>query len=66
MADKDYYAALGVAKTASDEEIKKAYRRLAMKYHPDHTKGDPEAEEKFKTYQRSLCGSQRQGKTPSV
>src|SRR5581483_5282658 len=49
MAGKrDYYEVLGVAKGADDEEIKKAYRRLAMQYHPDRNVGDGEAEEKFK------------------
>jgi curved DNA-binding protein len=48
MANSDYYEILGVSKNAGDEKIKKAYRKLAMKYHPDHTKGDKAAEEKFK------------------
>src|ERR1700745_4372082 len=46
--NKDYYALLGVKKTASPEEIRKAFRNLARKYHPDVNPGDKKAEEKFK------------------
>ena len=48
MAKRDYYEVLGVGKGADEKEIKKAYRRVAMKYHPDRNPDDPDADEKFK------------------
>lgn len=53
MSKRDYYETLGVDKSASERDIKKAYKRLAMKYHPDRTAGDKTKEEKFKEIQEA-------------
>ncbi len=64
MAKRDFYEVLGVAKNASDEEIKKAYRKLAMKYHPDRNPDSKTAEEKFKEVKEAyeiLSDEQKRG-----
>ena len=55
MSKEDFYKVLEVARNASDKEIKKAYRRLAMKYHPDRNSDNPDAEEKFKAIQEAYA-----------
>src|SRR5450631_637032 len=62
MAKHDYYKLLEVARTATETEIKKAYRRLAMKYHPDRNPDDPESEHKFKEAKEAyevLCDAKK-------
>ena len=53
MAKKDYYDVLGVERGADEKAIKRAYKKLAMQYHPDRTKGDKAKEEKFKEIQEA-------------
>ncbi len=65
MKQRDYYDILGVSKTATEAEIKKAYRRLAKRYHPDQNQGDPSAEAKFKEIQEAygvLSDKEKRGK----
>lgn len=64
MAKRDYYEALGVARDASDDDIKKAYRKMAMKYHPDRNPDSKDAEEKFKEIKEAyevLSDDQKRG-----
>ena len=61
MAKKDYYDVLGVERGADEKAIKRAYKKLAMQYHPDRTKGDKAKEEKFKEIQEAyeILGDKR-------
>ncbi|GIC76502.1 molecular chaperone DnaJ [Moritella sp. F3] len=64
MSKRDYYEVLGVSRDASEKEVKKAYKRLAMKFHPDRTKGDKAMEEQFKEVKEAyevLNDSQKKG-----
>jgi curved DNA-binding protein len=62
MAKRDYYEVLGVKKTATEEEIKKAYRKLAMKHHPDRNPGNKQAEERFKEINEAYAVLSDKGK----
>ncbi len=53
MSKRDYYEVLGVSKDAGEREVKKAYKKLAMQYHPDRTAGDKSKEETFKEIQEA-------------
>ena len=66
MAKRDYYEVLGINKSASADQIKSAYRKLAVKYHPDKNKGDKASEEKFKEASEAyhvLSNAERNGLT---
>ena len=54
MAKRDYYEVLGVSKSSDETTIKKAYRKIAMKFHPDRNPDNKEAEEKFKEAQKNV------------
>ena len=54
MSKRDYYDVLGVSKSSSKDELKKAYRKLAMKYHPDRNPDDQEAADKFKELSEAM------------
>ncbi len=60
MEYKDYYKILGVERKASEEEVKRAYRKLALQYHPDHNPGNTQAEEKFSRYGGSMVAGSAQ------
>ncbi len=68
MAKRDYYEVLGVEKTASDDELKKAYRKLARKYHPDVNPGDKEARRNLKKSMKLMkpCPMPEKGNSMTV
>ena len=63
---KDYYKILGVGREASKDEIAKAFKKLARKYHPDLNPGNKESEEKFKGNKRGVRSSQRRAEAEDV
>ena len=58
MSKRDYYEVLGVDRGASDQDVKKAYRRIAMKYHPDRNPDDADADSKFKEARSLRCSDE--------